>query len=127
MYSAKLQRNFWAKVNRGIGCWLWTGARFWAVRNGHKDPPDYGMVWVNEGGVKGARRAHRISWEIANERRVPRGLVVCHRCDNPMCVRPDHLFLGTQADNVRDMIRKGHDRFNRPTSIRDRLVEEAFS
>ena len=50
--------------------------------------------------------AHRAAWELANGP-VPNGMSVLHRCDNPPCVRPEHLFVGTQKDNVRDMIEKG--------------------
>ena len=88
-----LRERFWGKVRvaQGEGCWEWTGWRL--QRSG------YGMMWP---GI----RAHRLAYELMNGR-IPSGMSVLHRCDNPPCVRPDHLFLGTQADNMRDMIRKG--------------------
>lgn len=93
-----LAEKFWAKVHKTEGCWLWM-----ANRLPHKR--DYGLI--HEGG-RGSRslRAHRVSYELAYGP-IPDGLDVLHRCDNPPCVRPDHLFLGTQLDNMRDMHRKG--------------------
>ena len=76
-------------------CWVWTGAR--AERG-------YGIV-SNRGG-RNRRRAHRTSWELAHGP-IPPGMFVLHRCDNPPCVRAEHLFLGTQLDNMRDMAAKG--------------------
>ena len=84
---------FWRKVTKSDGCWEWTGSC------GAKG---YGQV-----GVKGKNlRTHRVSWELTNGK-IPEQLIVCHHCDNPKCVRPDHLFLGTNKDNTQDMLSKG--------------------
>jgi hypothetical protein len=93
-----LAERFWAKVQRGTGCWEWTGAvlnRAWP----------YGVIQRGQRG-EGTIVASRLSWELANGP-ISDGLWVLHRCDNPRCVRPSHLFLGTDSDNKRDMIAKG--------------------
>lgn len=76
------------------GCWLWTGA---TCQQG------YGFI-KRKDGVQ--LRAHRVAYELAYGH-IPAGLQVCHRCDNPRCVRPGHLFLGTARDNAADMVAKG--------------------
>lgn len=85
--------TFWLKVNKTGECWLWTGARF---RSG------YGAIKVRGR----LRRVHRFAWEI-HFGEIPPGKVVCHRCDTRACVRPDHLFVDTQKENIRDMHAKG--------------------
>lgn len=82
------------------GCWIWIGAC-----NGR-----YGLLWR----PPGFSMAHRISYEL-HVGPVPDGMYVCHSCDVTLCVNPNHLFLGTQTDNMRDMMRKGRKRISLAT------------
>lgn len=86
---------FWERVEKTDGCWLWTG---------HRNAQGYGTLWFHGN----SWRAHRLAWHLTNSG-VPEGLDVLHHCDNPPCVRPDHLFLGTDRDNVDDRERKGRN------------------
>jgi hypothetical protein len=88
----KQAERFWEKVEKTEGCWNWTASK----------KQGYGTVkWGGR-----MRIAPRIAFEIEFGL-IPEGMQVCHHCDNPACVRPSHLFLGTQKDNMRDMIVKG--------------------
>lgn len=91
-----IEERFWAKVNKTEGCWLWTAS----LRN-----KGYGAFGYTINGKTIQDRAHRYSYRL-NIGPIPPGMFVLHRCDTPACVNPDHLFLGTNQDNVTDMMRK---------------------
>jgi len=98
-----IEERFWEKVNKdgpihpelGTSCWIW---------NAYK---------ITGYGVLGNELAHRISWKIHHSS-IPEGKRVLHRCDNPECTNPSHLFLGSQTDNMKDMIKKNRQNWNSP-------------
>lgn len=94
-FKRPLEDRFWEKVRRGNAesCWSWTAYRHYK---------GYGVFSVNGRPEK----AHRVAYEIAFGP-IPKGMCVCHRCDNPPCQNPAHLFLGTTGDNTRDSVTKG--------------------
>lgn len=91
-----IEERFWNRVDKTGECWLWTGSA-------GKGRNAYGTVsaWDHK-----TWPAHRVAWTLASGP-IPDGMLVCHRCDTPRCVRPDHLFLGTASDNQKDSVAKG--------------------
>jgi hypothetical protein len=100
MKPTKLRKNpeahFWQFVQKadGDGCWLWTRSM---------NNQGYGRTWWIDNKLW---LVHRLAWTLTHGP-IPKGLFVCHRCDIPLCVRPDHMFVGTNAENLADMRVKG--------------------
>ncbi len=93
--GSRIEDRFWPRVEQSAFCWLWTGP---FTEKG------YGIL--GRGGFQGGNvLAHRLSWEL-HFGAIPAGILVCHHCDIPRCVRPDHLFLGSNTDNLVDMTMK---------------------
>ncbi len=105
------QKRFWSKVDQtGEGCWLWQGTM---LRQGYGCFKIAGKMY----------KAHRVAYTFAKEV-IPLGLFVCHHCDNPRCVRPDHLFIGTLKDNTADMLAKGRGFVTRPENKKRKVPPE---
>lgn len=96
---------FWARVRKNdlTGCWNWIA---------DKDKDGYGYAYLGKTRIEGTKKyikhrdkTHRLSWNMHNGA-IPEGLCVLHKCDNPSCVNPDHLFIGTKKQNSEDMVAK---------------------
>lgn len=94
-----VRRRFWSKVRFTDSCWLWESAG---------DANGYGRFRVG----RRVRLAHRVAWELTFGP-VPEGGLVLHHCDNPPCVRPDHLYVGTYRDNAQDMLARNRRAYSR--------------
>lgn len=93
--SKPVEERLFGNINiTAVGCWEW---------NGNKRPDGYGTIYSY---VHKMMRAHRMSWLVVNGE-IPKDMDVLHKCDNPPCINPDHLWIGTDADKVRDMDKKG--------------------
>jgi hypothetical protein len=110
MFSKKTMKSFEAKyqANETTGCWEWTASR---ARGG------YGQFTTSINDGRMWYRAHRFSY-VAHKGKIPEGMVVMHSCDSPRCVNPDHLRLGTQADNMRDRDAKNRGIWHRSVQMK---------
>src|SRR5215831_7021758 len=104
--ASRIER-FWSHVSKADGCWEWTA---------YRDPAGYGRLGAGSKKA-GVILAHRFSW-IIHFGPIPEGIHVCHHCDNPPCVRPEHLFLGSNADNHADMRAKGRSNYGDRNAMR---------
>lgn len=118
--TTREQRTAWRaafeqRIHRGDGCWLWLGAKG-IGGYGRFSPALHVGIY-----------AHRFAWELEHDQSVPDGLDVMHSCDNPPCVNPAHLSIGTRHDNMQDCVAKGRhvSRPPRGEAHRDHVLTES--
>ncbi len=99
--DGETEKRFWDRVQKSDGCWEWTGSR---------NKGGYGQLGVGSrtDGSRDNLATHRLSWRI-HFGDIPSKMCVLHQCDNPACVRPEHLYIGTHQDNMRDRNSKGRN------------------
>jgi HNH endonuclease len=103
MQSFTPPKEFWENHLKNGSCWEWVGQITYPKRS----PKGYGVIWLKN--EKKQVYVHRLSWILHNQQNIPKGMVIMHRCDNTICYNPYHLVIGTQRDNVDDMINKGRE------------------
>lgn len=94
--AVPVEKRIWGRLQKKNDCWVWKASR---NKCGYGIIKHEGKMWL----------AHRIAFVLATGRFIPPKMNILHRCDNPPCINPGHLFLGTQADNIRDMLKKNRD------------------
>lgn len=109
-YFRKLEQRFWSTIKKNDKCWEWQGRR---------DRRNYGTLRVSNKQML----AHRVSWQL-NVGRIPTRKLVCHSCDNPPCVRPSHLWIGTNKQNMDDAKSKGLFKLGAIKRERNRLSKQ---
>lgn len=98
------ENRYWENVNKKTinECWEWIGS---------KTSAGYGIIFFNGKSIY----AHRAIFLLLQKNNIAEELIVCHKCDNPSCINPKHLFIGTQKDNIEDMINKKRNRYGENT------------
>ena len=102
-YGQNPRVDFWSHYDDVDGCWIWRGG---SNKKRQGCARYQGKTWG----------AARLAWTLTHGV-IPDGMYICHRCDNPLCINPEHLFVGTPRDNVQDMVRKGRNKVRPKTKF----------